>query len=74
MTRIRNRRKFIRQMVVIALVLAALSIPTAQRMIAGGSMEFAEITGRIVLLPYWLVDHSRCFSPDRFDPTCPQCM
>ena len=33
-----------------------------------------KVTERIVRFPCWVLDHSRCFSLDRFDPTCPQCM
>jgi hypothetical protein len=32
------------------------------------------VTERILRFPCWLLDHEHCFSLDRFDPTCPQCM
>ena len=40
----------------------------------GGLVEFAEVTERIVRIPSRILDHKHCFSLDRFDPTCPQCM
>ena len=36
--------------------------------------QLADTTERILRFPCWLMDHRRCFSLDRFDPTCPQCM
>jgi hypothetical protein len=32
------------------------------------------VTERILRFPCCLMDHKHCFSLDRFDPTCPQCM
>jgi hypothetical protein len=32
------------------------------------------VTERILRFPCCLIDHKHCFSLDRFDPTCPQCM
>jgi hypothetical protein len=37
-------------------------------------VNFAEITEKVERLPCWIVDQSRCFSLDRLDPTCPQCI
>jgi hypothetical protein len=72
--RIANRRTSIVQAAVFVLVLAALRAPAVQSMVVGGLVEFGQITDSMVRLPCWLVDHSRCFSLDRFDPTCPQCL
>jgi hypothetical protein len=72
--RITNRRKFMAYAAVTVMVLIALRIPAAQRVVIGGLVEFAEVTERIVRLPSWISDHKDCFSLDRFDPTCPQCM
>ena len=56
------------------LVLFALRMPAAQGVIVGGLVGFADFTERLVRFPCGLLDHSRCFSLDRFDPTCPQCV
>jgi hypothetical protein len=59
---------------VIVLVMVALRTPVAQSIVLGGLVGFAGITERVVHFPCWLVDHTRCVSLDRLDPTCPQCM
>lgn len=71
---ITNRRRFILHASVVALLLVALRTPTVQRVVAGGLIEFAEFTERIVRFPCWAVDNPRFFSLDRLDPTCPQCL
>ena len=58
----------------VVLTLAIVITPTARTMAVSALLEFVEITERIARLPRWIVDHSKCFSLDRFDPTCPQCM
>lgn len=58
----------------VVLVIVVLRMPAAQSVIVGGLVEFADITERVMRFTCWLSDHSRCFSLDRFDPTCPQCM
>lgn len=72
--RIATCRRFVANGAVVALLLFALRIPAAQSIIVGGLVDFAEITERVMRFPCWLLDHSQCFSLDRFDPTCPQCM
>jgi hypothetical protein len=72
--RIIHRRKFAVQATVILLTIAGLSTPTARTVLAGGLVGFADATERILRFPCWLLDHRHCFSLDRFDPTCPQCM
>lgn len=72
--RITTCRRSVLHAAVIAMVLFALRIPAAQNIIVGGLVEFADITERVVRFPSWLLDHKSCFSLDRFDPTCPQCM
>ena len=71
---ITKRRRFAAYAALSVLVLLALRIPTAQGVIVGGLVEFPDITKQVVRLPCWLLDHRRCFSLDRFDPTCSQCM
>lgn len=72
--RIATCRRFVANATVVALLLFAVRIPATQSVIIGGLAECADITERLVRFPCWFLDHSRCFSLDRFDPTCPQCM
>lgn len=69
-----NRRRSIAAVAAILLSLIALRMPTIQGILVGGFIEFAQVTERAACFPYWLVTHTHCFSLDRFDPTCPQCM
>jgi hypothetical protein len=71
---ITTRRRFVVHAAVIVLVIVALRTPGGQSIVSGGLVEFADITERVVHFPCLLLDHTRCFSLDRFDPTCPQCM
>ena len=57
-----------------ALVLAVIATPTGRSMILSALVDFVEIAERVVRFPCRIVDHSKCFSLDRFDPTCPQCL
>lgn len=66
--------KFVMRAAVIILAVAVLRTPTAQSVIVGGLVECAEMTERVLQFPYWFFDHTHCFSLDRFDPTCPQCL
>ena len=72
--RVTASRRFVLHTAIIVLVLIAVRIPATQSVIIGGLAECADITERLVRFPCWFLDHSRCFSLDRFDPTCPQCM
>lgn len=69
-----TRRKSIAGAAVLVLTLAMVAAPTARRVAVSVLLDFVEITEIVARLPYSLVNHSRCFSLDRFDPTCPQCM
>ena len=69
-----THNKLVIHTAVVVLVIVVLRMPAAQSVIVGGLVEFADITERMARFPCWLLDHSRCFSLDRFDPTCPQCM
>jgi hypothetical protein len=55
----------------ILLALFVLRIPAVQNAIADVLIEFIEITEKTLRFPCALLDHDRCFSLDRFDPTCP---
>lgn len=72
--RIVTHNKLVIHTAVVVLVIVVLRIPTAQSIITGKLVEFADITERVMRFPCWLLDHKNCFSLDRFDPTCPQCM
>jgi hypothetical protein len=72
--RVTHRRKFVAYAAMAVFVLVALRTPAVQGIIAETPVEFVTVTERIVRIPCWLVDRERCFSLDRFDPTCPQCI
>jgi hypothetical protein len=69
-----NRRKFAVYAAVVVLAFLVLRIPSVQYVIAEALIEFIQITERTLRLPCALLDHDHCFSLDRLDPTCPQCM
>lgn len=54
--------------------LLTLRIPKVQDVVAGALVEFVEISERTLCIPCALLHHDHCFSLDRFDPTCPQCI
>jgi hypothetical protein len=69
-----TRHKVIAGAAVLVLMLAIVATATGRSVIVSALLDFFEISERVARLPLWIVDHSRCFSLDRFDPTCPQCM
>ena len=69
--RITNHRKLARYAAIIVLALVALRMPAVQNIIASALIEFVEITERTLRLPSTVLDHDKCFSLDRLDPTCP---
>ncbi len=69
-----NRRTLAGYAAMIVLALLVLRVPVVQNVVAGALIEFVEITERTLRLPCAFLDHDRCFSLDRLDPTCPQCM
>jgi hypothetical protein len=72
--RIPARQRFAIHAAGIVIAIAVLRMPAAQSAVLGGMVGFADTTERILRCPCWLLDHRHCFSLDRFDPTCPQCM
>ena len=56
------------------LVIIVARTPIAQRIVIAGLVDSVVVFERIVRFPSRLTDHKSCFSLDRFDPTCPQCM
>ena len=69
-----NRRKLACYAAMVVVALLILRIPAVQRTVAGALIESVEIAGRTLRLPCALLDHDRCLSLDRLDPTCPQCL
>lgn len=59
---------------VLMLATAIAVSPSGRRIAQSAVFEFIQIPERLARFPCWLTDHRRCFSVDRFDPTCPQCM
>jgi hypothetical protein len=66
-----NRRKLTGYVALVVVTLLVFRIPAVQNVIAEALIEFIQITERTLRLPCALLDHDRCFSLDRFDPTCP---
>jgi len=69
-----NRRRLFVNAALVALALLVLAMPATQNVLACALNEFAEITERALHFPRTLLDHGKCFTLDRLDPTCPQCM
>jgi len=69
-----TRRRLVTGVAVCALVAATLATPTGRAVVLVSLVHVAEIGSKILRLPCWIVDHSKCFNLDRLDPTCPQCM
>ncbi len=72
--RVTNRRRLMAGIVASVLALAVLATPTGRAVALASLVHVAEAGTKILRLPCWIVDHSKCFSLDRLDPTCPQCM
>jgi hypothetical protein len=69
-----NRRRLFVNAALVALALLVLAMPATQNVLACALNEFAEITERALHFPCTLLEHGKCFTLDRLDPTCPQCM
>ena len=69
-----NRWKLVTGFVVCALVFAGFARPARRAVVLASLVHVAEIGSKILRLPGWIVNHSKCFNLDRLDPTCPQCM
>ena len=68
-----NRRRLAGYALLVILAVLFIRTPAVQRIVAGTLIEFVEVTERVFRFPCALLDHDRCFSLDRLDPTCPQC-
>jgi len=69
-----NRHRLVAGVVASVLVLTILATPTGRAVVLVSLVHVAEAGAKILRLPCQLFDHSKCFSLDRLDPTCPQCM
>jgi hypothetical protein len=58
----------------IVMVIVVLGTPATRAFIFRDLVEFAGIGEHILRIPQRLLVHTHCFSLDRLDPTCPQCM
>jgi hypothetical protein len=68
-----NRRRFADYASLVILAVLLFRTPAVQRIVTDALIEFVEVTERAFRFPCALLDHDRCFSLDRLDPTCPQC-
>ncbi len=66
-----TRRRLVTGIAICALATATLATPTGRTVVLVSLVHVAEIGSKILRLPCWIVDHSKCFSLYRLDPTCP---
>lgn len=66
-----NRRRLFMKSAVVALALLIFAMPATQNFLACALDEFIEITDRALHFPCTFLEHGKCFTLDRFDPTCP---
>jgi hypothetical protein len=64
-------RRLVTGIAVCALVAATLATSTGRAVVLASLAHVVEVGARIPRLPCWIVDHSKCFTLDRMDPTCP---
>jgi len=65
-----NRFRFVSSIVLCALAVATLATPTGRALVLALLVHIAEVGAKILHLPCQLLDHSKCFTLDRMDPTC----
>jgi hypothetical protein len=56
------------------IVLIAFRMPAARSVIVSALIECADPTEYVVRFPCLVPDYRNCFSLDKLDPTCPQCL
>ena len=66
-----TRRRIVIGIAACALATVTLATPTGRAVVDVSLVRVAEAGTKVLRLPYWNVDHSKCFSLDRMDPTCP---
>ena len=69
-----TRRGLITVIAACALTAAILATPAGRAAVLASLADAVEVGGRLLRLPYQLLNHDRCFSLDRLDPTCQQCL
>ena len=69
-----NRHRLVAGVVASVLVLTILATPAGRTVALASLIHVADAGAKILRLPCQIFDHSKCFSLDRLDPTCPQCM
>lgn len=68
-----TRRRLITGIATCALTVSTLATPAGRVVAIASLVHIAEVGAKILRLPRRLLDHDRCFTLDRFDPTCPHC-
>jgi hypothetical protein len=66
-----TRRRLVTGIAVCALATAMLATPTGRAVVLASLVHVAEAGTKVLRLPCSNVDHSKCFSLGRLDPTCP---
>lgn len=66
-----NRRRIFMNATLIALVLLIFALPATQNFLASAVDQFAEIPDRALHFPCTFLEHGKCLTLGRFDPTCP---
>jgi hypothetical protein len=65
------RRRLVTGIAVCALATATLVTPTGRTVALALLVHVTEAATKVLRLPCWNVDRSKCFSMGRLDPTCP---
>lgn len=68
-----TRRRLVIGIAACALTAAILAVPAGRAVVFASLANAVEVGGRLLRLPCQFLNHDRCFSLDRLDPTCPQC-
>jgi hypothetical protein len=56
------------------LVAVVLVTPSMEAMAVEAVDAITESAVKGLLHPFWPFEHGKCFTLDRFDPTCPRCL
>lgn len=68
-----TRRRLAIGIAACALAVAILATPAGREVVFASLAYAVEVGGWLLRLPCQVLDHDKCFSLDRLDPTCPQC-
>jgi hypothetical protein len=69
-----GHHQLVTKAMLVALALLLCAMPTTQNAVVWALDKFVEITDRALHFPCTLLDHGKCFTLDRLDPACPQCL